>query len=253
MLRFGSIRGSKLTIEDTLTFVEAVSLGLVVGARKVNKFGHNGTVGTSEEVIWSPSIAFNYIVTAIELKLSSSNDTDVVDVTIEGLNENWLMVSDTKTLTGQTFVTTTNKYIRVFRMYITSANAALGDIYAGLGSVGSGIPSTIHAKIDIGRNQTLMAVYSIPADETGFILRTKWSSEITKANQVNLYIREFESVFRIKTIDDFREEFADHPFLLWEDAPAKSDIESRGVSSAGGGSISASFDMILIKTALLNG
>ena len=86
-------------------------------------------------------------------------------LTIEGLDANYHEQTETVTLTGTSAVTTTNTFIRVFRMtYEDGAN--VGTITARTVSASG----TVVAQIDVGYAQTLMAVYTIPAGHTGYLV-----------------------------------------------------------------------------------
>ena len=96
----------------------------------VHKFGYNSAVGTAYETIWDaggtyafPSAAGTVTVT------SASGATDSgVEVTLEGLDENYAEQSETVTLNASGTFTTTTEYLRLHRAYVSGSTATTGDI-----------------------------------------------------------------------------------------------------------------------------
>ena len=86
-----------------------------------------------------------------------------------------------------------------------------------------------------------MAVFTIPSGHTGFITTWYGGTILAKDTELELYVRPFGEVFQGKRNmhiyrNSFRDEI-DFPEMLTE----KSDIEIRGLSSGGGGDVSAGF------------
>ncbi len=157
--------------------------GMIARHRPAFKFGYNAAVGTDEETVWSQGGIYSYLSSASVLKVSSSNDSDTSTLTIEGLDANYDEISESVTITGQTAVNTTNSFLRVNRMFVT-ADEPTGDIYAGTGTVSSGVPANKYGKIDAGENQTLQAVVSIPRNHSAYIFNFTISS--AQRRQTNL-------------------------------------------------------------------
>ena len=92
----------------------AVSSGEIEGAKIVSKFGENPAVGTSEETIWDAGGVYDYLTTASQLDVTSTDadDTDggngARTVVLEGLDANYNEITETVTMDGLTIVQTTN-------------------------------------------------------------------------------------------------------------------------------------------------
>lgn len=157
-------------------FALSVSSGALDGTSHINKFGSNTDVdtGTVPEDIWDggglyvpPTQArIHNIVSA------SVNDTSAGsgarEIKIYGLDSNWDEISETITMNGTTNVTSVNSYIRLFRMHLTSAGSSKfneGNITATAVT-----DATVSAQITLNQGQTLMAVYTVPNNKTGYIV-----------------------------------------------------------------------------------
>jgi hypothetical protein len=236
--------------------------------KHIFKFGNNPTVGNSIETIWSEGGLYSYLSAATVLKVSSSNTADAAagtgarTVELFGLDADYNEINETVTLNGQTAVNTTKEYLRINRMIVRSAGTGgqnAGVIYAGTGTVTSGVPANKYATINgvAGSNQSLMALWTIPAGYTGFLVQYDISNG-TSTNtpavcKLILSIRPFGEVFQSKDVKSLtngmhiEESFA-VPTVITE----KSDIEVRALSSSASVSfdVSAAFEIIYIKNEI---
>lgn len=139
----------------------------------VHKFGFSDAVAGTEIPLWDGDAAYTYQTSEAVVKVSSTDDTNdkaggtgALTVKVYGLDESLAEVSETVTLTGQTAVTTTQAFYRVFRAKVLTAGsggANAGTIWIGTGTVTGGVPATKYAAISPTRNQTLMSMYTVPA------------------------------------------------------------------------------------------
>lgn len=225
----------------------------------VNKFGENHDVDTgTPEDLWSQGGTYVFSSTANIDTISSSDNGDTQDVIIEGLDVNFELVIQTITLTGQTKKVIDTDLIRVFRAFNASSTNFAGDIYIYINgaTISAGVPTTvsdIRAKIDIGDNQTLMAVYTIPAGKTGYMMN--WHINMSKlvpatALTCSVNIGEFGGVFRVQDrgaagtegATSYTRDFAT-PLIL----PEKTDIKiTVDTVTANNTDVSGGFDIILV-------
>lgn len=216
------------------------------------KFGSNSAVGTGEETIWDQGGLYNYLTTAATLKVSSSasgdNNTNVV---ITGLNEDYEEVTETIALAGQTPVDTTETYIRVYRAHVADGDTINGDIYVGSGTVTSGVPANKYAKIIAGQNQTLMAVYTVPAGHKLYLTSMMVGSGTETANRyidMRLAKRESDSnAWRTQVKQTIADSTVNIPFGAALVFNAKTDIEVRASASSGTQDVAAHFIGVLVK------
>lgn len=101
------------------------------------------------------------------LFISSSNASDTVSIEVQGLDENFNPKTQEITLQGRTKLSLDGLWSRVFRAFNTNNTNLLGDVYVYTDStVSNGVPQTdanVKAIINLGNDQTTMAIYTVPA------------------------------------------------------------------------------------------
>ena len=238
-----------------------VARGQVDGHSSFCQFGINTNVAQSAETVWIGSSVYSFPTSASVIKVSSSSADDVATtgtgawtVLIEGVNASYEAVSETVSLNGQTAVNTTNSYLRINKILILTAgtgNSSAGTIYAGTGTVNTGVPAVVVNQTGSASNESESAFYTVPAGYTGYIYRYTVSSGNSTANTYSTFqlrVRPLGGVFGTKS------------YLILPGAglfeceaaipnafPEKCDIEVRGFTSAGTAVLSAQLQMILIK------
>jgi hypothetical protein len=157
-------------------FLQAVAEGEIDGYSVVEKFGENPDIdtGTDPEDIWSQGGLYTFSTSADIDSVSSSSASDTNEITIQGLDTDWNLVTQTATLTGQTRVALTTPLIRCFRAWNSNSTDWVGDVYIYVNTtLSAGVPvdvTKIRAEISIGAGQTEMCIYTIPAGKTGYFL-----------------------------------------------------------------------------------
>ena len=242
-----------------------VSRGQIAYHKPLFKFGNNTTVGDSVETIWSEGGLYVYPPTASVMTVSSSSTADTSagtgarTVTVVGLDADYNEISETVTLNGQTAVNTTKSYLRVNRMIVRSAGsggANAGVIYTGTGTVTSGVPANVYASINgvNGSNQSLMALWTVPAGYTAYMLQYDVSNGTTSNTpavcKLILAVRPYGEVFQSKDVKSLTTGMhVEETFSVPQKITEKSDIEVRAISSSNSVSfdISAAFEIIYIK------
>jgi len=154
-----------------------VARGQIQAHSVVTIAGYNSDVDQSWEMI-TPVGNLSYPAAALQMKVSSADADDTSagtgarTVLITGLDADYAVISETVTMNGQTAVTTTNSFLRVNSMLVTTAGTSLaneGVIYIGTGTVTSGVPATIYNVIAAGFNNATSSQYTIPAGYTGYL------------------------------------------------------------------------------------
>src|SRR6056300_162097 len=243
-----------------------VARGQIAYHHALFKFGNNPTVGDSLETIWAEGGLYVYPPTASVMTVSSSSTADTSagtgarTVTVFGLDADYNEISETVTLNGQTAVNTTKSYLRVNRMIVRSAGsggANAGVIYAGTGTVTTGVPANIYATTLLdGSNQTLMALWTVPAGYTAYLMQYDVSNGTTSNTpavcKLSLVARPFGEVFQIKDVKSLTTGMhIENTLIVPVKFTEKTDVEARAISSSNSVSfdISASFEIIYIKNA----
>jgi len=241
-----------------------VARGQVAYHESVYKFGNNAAVANVTETIWQQGGLYSYLSAASVLKVSSSsaNDTSAGTgartVELFGLDGDYNEINEVVTLNGQTAVNTTQSYLRINRMIVRSAGSGgynAGIIYAGTGTVTTGVPANIYATINgDGTNQTLMALWTVPAGYTGYLMQYDVSNGTTSATpavcKLTLVARPFGEVFQSKDVKSLTTGMhIENSLVVPVKFTEKTDIEVRAVSSSASVTfdISAAFEIIYIK------
>jgi len=166
-----------LALTNINDFTLRVSLGSIDGYDTLDKFGENPliTTGTDPEDIWEGGGIYPFSTTADIISLSSSDNRDTQDVSVLGLDTDGNEVEQIITLQGQTRVALTTPLWRIYRMENESNTDISGNVYCYSGTTNTGgVPSgssVEKARIINGNNQSLMAIYTIPAGKIGFLYR----------------------------------------------------------------------------------
>ena len=218
----------------------------ISNSKIVHKFGANFDIDQADdpESVWTGGGLYPWasLSSAQTIYCISTSASDTATLSIEGLDANYDEQTEVVTLTGTTAVATTNTFIRVFRMtYQDGAN--VGDITARVTS-GTG---TVVAQIDAGYAQTLMAVYTIPAGFTGYLVALDSTIDSNKNAQLLMYHRLFGKPFRIahvaETSGHYRYDF-NSPLRV----PEKTDVDIRVDQVSGNDArVTANFDLVLLK------
>jgi hypothetical protein len=206
--------------------------------KNVFKFGFNPDVNGTEETIWDVG---GMTVTTDAGTPATDNG---VKVFVQGLDGDCNEVSEEVTLAGAGTATTTQTFFRVFRAYVSGSQEPTGNLNITNGG-------TTYARITLGENQTLMALWTVPAGYTGFLDHVNIATGTTFANQyvtAQIVQRQLGGVFRAMMkqtlgsggVADF---LIRYPISVSE----KTDVEVRAISSGSNNLISANFSMVYIK------
>jgi hypothetical protein len=236
-----------------------VARGQIAGHTSFCQFGINTNVAQSAETVWIGSSDYSFPAAASVIKVSSSsaNDTSAGTgartVLIEGLNADYASVSETVTMNGQTAVNTTNSYLRVNRMLVLTAGsggASAGTIYAGTGTVTSGVPAVVVNQTGSAANESESGFYTVPAGFTAYIYRYTIASGNATANAYSTFklaIRPYGGVFGIKSYliipanNTFECEAA-----FPNGVPEKADIAVQAFTSSGTAICSTQLQIVLV-------
>ena len=242
---------------NQLLFVNDLYVGSdrIQGHSVIHKYGHNLDIDNAYETVWSVGGEYSYLTSATVLKISSGNTNDTLSgtgartVLVQGLNADYGEIEEIVTLNGQTAVNTSKEYLRVFRMIIQTTGSGkenAGIIYAGTGTVTSGVPANIYAEIPATYNQTMMAVYTIPANKTAYVTMFYAQPDDQASFQTQLLCGNESGIFKIRNqLHAFQSQalFQYRPYLKIEE---KQDIEIRAKTGTANVEFAGGFSLILI-------
>lgn len=135
-----------------------------------------GEVAVEMQTVWGTTgfASKTLLATPAVVKISSesANDTNTSGtgarkVLIEGVNSAGALASETVNLNGQTAVTTTTVWLGINLMTVTDSGANEfneGVIWAGVGTVTSGIPDTKIDRMAIETNHSTTSTHTFPAN-----------------------------------------------------------------------------------------
>ena len=236
-----------------------IAAGQLAGYSSIEKFGRNPNVTTSIETIWEHGGIYQYLTTASQIFVysASANDgvgqTGAIKVTVQGLDENWNIISEELTVNG---AGSTATFLRVYRSFITDAGSVgyntgnlivstqasgAGTVLADIGGDGSGVNF-------IGYGQTMLALYTVPAGKTAYL--TQWTIGAANYNtSTSAFLRTRLPIngFVMTTSDTMAVSGGFHvknysiPLKFLE----KTDIEVQAFNG-GGTTISSTFNVILV-------
>jgi hypothetical protein len=271
----GTFQNVKSTVDGVLKTSDesdglSIAKGNVTGTSFIHKFGNAPDFDTvdSEVTVWDGAedgaawelMGYTYSTTADIDSVSSSDAGDTQTVFIEGLDVNYNVVTQQKTLTGQTRAALDTPLIRVYRAFNDNGTVFAGHIVIYVNTaLTAGVPTDktqIRAVIHPDEQQTLMAVYTIPAGKTGYL--RDWYVSTSGGSKASNYVfkviaRDIGGVFRTRhkmALEALSPIPYQHSYTEPEVFAEKTDIEMRVESIATpastGNAVSAGFDIVLV-------
>jgi hypothetical protein len=234
-----------------------VPAGVWNGITSINKFGRNtACAGGATEEIWDGSAVYVYPATALMTHVSqTTNQAAMVgdDIEVQGLDANWEPVTQTVTLNGTdttTAVALATPLIRAFRMRVL-ANTTIDSTIR----LHNAAESQDYAVISVGKNQTQMAIYTVPNNQTAYITQyyathnprtganaTSLDIELWAQDNQNGYAPQLKHMFGLPLDGHFNHKFG--PYVrLGERTDIFLTCAAVGVAAS---DISAGFDIILV-------
>ena len=225
----------------------------------VNKFGSNPNVASGvQEEIWDGSIAYVFETTAAITHIRSAVDSATTQgavIEVQGLDGDWNLVIQTKALDGTnstTEVALDTPLIRCFRMKVLDGSVMDQDIWAGDDDF---LVAAARAIITAGNNQTLMAIYTVPAGKTAFV--TGYYALVIpgagnpSALPIKLWGRDNAAGYAAQLkhqlgIDLDFTSYVPHKFAPYYKFTEKTDIYITGQPVGTAAAVTAGFDLILV-------
>ena len=213
----------------------------------VHKFGAVPAMSQNQTgTIWDvndTSYPWSAFATAGTLSIPAVNASDDgKSVVLVGLDENYVELEETVTVSSSAATTTTGEFIRIFRAYVTNGSAT------NVGNINIQKGGTTVARITAGKAQTLMAIYTVPAGKTGYILKGVATCQSGADATGDMFIRYFgQDSFRVGhsfEVSGTGGEYL-YDFGVPVKIPEKSDIDIRCSVRSNNARVTAAFDIIL--------
>ena len=229
----------------TEPFELQVARGQISYHTSLFKYGYNPLVINVNETVWDGGGLYAYPASAVAMTVTSAGGAtdEGVLVTVVGLDADWNEVVQEVTLNGSG-VATTSALLRVYRAYVSGPQAPTGNITIANGG-------TTYAQITNGENQTLMAVYTVPAGYTLYVTNgtaTHGTDTSGAYMTIRFMVRSFGGVLRTATKVDIIGGEIVFPFTFPLKITEKSDVEVRAICSKNqNNAVAATFEGILVK------
>ena len=236
-----------------------VGRGQIPGHSVIHVFGHNPDVDQTEVTIWPATGLLTHPASPTIMKISSSSASDTAagtgarTVYVLGINGTGGYVSETVTLNGQTAVNTVNSYDAIEQLTVMSVGtggANAGTIYAGTGTVTSGVPATIYSAVGIGDNLSLVGHWTCPTGYTGYLVYGSVSCGDTTSTQyitARLKLRGQDGIVRTAAITTLGRGSVEYPFTYPVKIMAGECITATAKGSANNNDVSSYFQIVLIR------
>jgi hypothetical protein len=225
----------------------------------VNKFGSNPSVtANTEEDIWDGGGTYVWPTTADITHIRQATDQVGTDanatIEVQGLDTNWALVTQTVDLDGTdttTPVALGTALKRVFRMKVLENIVLAADVE--LRNVGGG---TTYAIITAGNNQTLMALYTVAAGYSAYMVNMFFSvidatNKTPTSTEFRIWAADRENgyEFQLKHADAVPEAGGghDHEWKPYYRFDQKTDIRLSAEPIDEDGHVHAGFDLILVQ------
>lgn len=224
-----------------------IAAGRVLKTSSIHKFGAvpsmavntTGTIWDVSDTIY-PWSAFDTPNVLTVLPVNAADNGHYI--TVLGLDANYNPIEETFTLSSTATVTGTKVFKRVYRAYYYNTSKNVGQINVQCNG-------TTVLRITAGKAQTLMAIYTIPAGKTGYLLKGTASIQYGGDATIDMFVHYFgQQSFRIGhsaevagTGMPYTYEFG-VPIQI----PEKSDIDIRATTRSNNARVTAAFDIILV-------
>lgn len=238
-----------------------VSRGQVQGHSAVTFSGYNTDIDTTWESLIPSGGVIVYPTSAEQMKVSSSSANDTAagtgarTITITGLDASWNEISEVVTMNGQTAVLTTNSFLRINGLSVTTADGLLanaGNIYVGNGVVTAGVPATIYDMIPAGFNNRQTHAYTIPANYTGYIVSARFVTAQTAGSDAvwaRLTMTNSDGIKRSTSVAQMNNGILILPVGVPIRVTEKTTIAGEGMGNAANNSCSSVVQLILVKNS----
>jgi len=232
---------------SSMPYTYDIARGTITGRQAVRRFGHNLDVGTSAETVSHIGTVMYYPAAAEILKIKSDDADDdgapagagARTVWIQGLDNNYELIQDTVTMDGTTAVDTNVAFLRVLMMKVVTAGAS-GFNEGVITAYGADGTSKIIA-IGAEENRAHSASFTVPANQTLYIIGMTIGDASLKGAEVGLYTRTFGGLWENTRPYDVMDAVVVFPLFVPLRFLEKTDIEMRTTALSAGAVVVAGF------------
>lgn len=236
----------------TENFIFNIQSGYLKGFEAYRAFGLQDSCAIGEDnYLWEGRTEYVYPTTNEKMYINSTSASDLGEIKIYGLyeeNGDWIEKTVYITLNGTSLVTNTDMdFIRIFSMDYLSTNGSnnIGEISLYNSNTTTDL-TTLKAKINIGKNRTNMAQFTVPSNKVGFIYRFYRSVRRNQDADFDYQIRPFQSGFRTIGLASSYQNSSQED-VSFEPIPPKTDIQINVTTENNNTEARGSFHLIVVN------
>ncbi len=225
----------------------------------IRKFGRNADADTGDDV-WDGSEPYPFPAAALATELvSGSGDDDAagtgaLTVDVYGLDSDYEPVVQTVITAGTTAVGLTTNLLRADRAIVKTAGS--GAVNAGAITIQHtvGTNSTTIAQIAADMGQTLMAIYTLPAETYGWMTQWHATSDGSTGAVIGLQVRPLNGAWNTQEVHVLDATANSSTIATWDPwvrFDPKTDFRARILTGGNTVDMTAGFTMMLNKSPRL--
>ena len=238
-------------------FYTRVAQGQVPGYSSFSVFGYNPDLDQTEESVWPDGGVVPHPTSESQLTIVSTDVNDDGDpastgartVYIEGVDEDYEIVSETITMNGTTGVTTTNSYLYVNQFYVVT----VGSTGSNEGEITAKVGATLYDMIAVGYNNRTTAHYCVPAGYTAYLLEGIFTAgQDSGSTGVTGYLKQHgpDGILRVGAVSAINNGSVKYDFANPYQVPEKNCIGASAIGSANNNLVSAYFNLLLVQNGI---
>lgn len=223
-----------------------ISAGKMLATHSVHKFGAVPSMSQNQSgTVWDvndTNYPWSSFASASTLTIPAVNAADNNHVImIQGLDSNFNAISEQITVSSSGSVTSTKSFSRVYRAFDTTAT--------NTANINVQVSGTTVLRITAGKGQTLMAIYTVPAGYTAYVLQGTMTVAGSGDATGDMFVRYFgQDSFRVGHSFELTGAGGQYmyEFGVPIKIPEKSDIDVRAAVRSNNSRVTAAFDIILV-------
>lgn len=247
-VEYGIRQSENRPIVVNVTHGEVIAEGNLAGHEPVRQFGHNDNVAVSWETVYGPSDLKTWLTAGERLQIASSDAADdgaplgtgAHTVRIDGLDDNYAVIDETVIMNGGVNVLTDASFFRISCLTVTTAGTT--GYNEGVITASNNADTIILEQIEIQKNASLCACYTVPAGYTLYITQAMATEASTKGSQLGFWARVFGGLWTMKRTVVLLDSGLVLPMTIPMKLPQKTDIEIRAKGVIAGANVTAGFE-----------
>jgi hypothetical protein len=223
-----------------------IAQGVHTGVTHVHKIGTNAAVGTNFEDIYDQGGKITLPTSAGVPDIASNLSNAGSIITIEGLDANYLEVSESLTLDSSGNATGSQPFLRINNAFVSNDSAISNVVRVTLdGSSGN------QTRVEVAEQNSMQCIFTVPADKTAFLHQISVGIKTASRDaEARLAVTEFGGVERTRALIALPTGFAEKSYPIPLKFPQKTDIRLQAKTTGGDTVVTGSFDLVIVDNPL---